>query len=142
MTSPTIPEQSHRSNPTLRSCLLRTETLPVGIITSTQFNNPPKTEETNNQFILRPKEPPNSQAITLDTLEQDADDARRRLASVSSQKSQLTDDDDDKSSTLHALSDEQLDHLAYEYNPYQSEISYSTGTLSRTSSLLSDSLLY
>lgn len=69
---------------------------------------------------------------------------RERVPSFSSQVSSLT-DDDDKSSSLHVLSDEQLDHLTYEYNPY-TELSYETGTNIKTfqqpNNLLPESLLY
>lgn len=137
-----IPEQIHRSDSALRSCLLRTESLPVGIITNTTFRPPPKVDEANHQFILRPKELPPAQSTVPTASEQDAEDSRDRLASVSSQKSQPTEDDDDRSGILHVLSDEQLDHLAFGHNLYPSDISYSTGTLSPSTSLLSDSLLY
>jgi hypothetical protein len=62
--------------------------------------------------------------------------------STMSQISQTTDDDDNKSGSIHVLSDEQLHHLAYDYYSDPSEISYSTGTNTRSSKLLSDSLLY
>ena len=114
----------------------------MGIITNTTFRPPPKVDEGNHQFILRPKELPPIQSTVPIASEQDAEDSRNRLASISSQKSQPTDDDDDRNSILNVLSDEQLDHLAYGYHPYPSDISYSTGTLSPSSSLLSDSLLY
>lgn len=135
-------EQTRRPDSALRSCLLRTESLPVGIITNTTFRAPSKFEEEDHQFILRPKEVPPTQTTVPTPSEQDDDDSRNRLASISSQKSQLTDEDDDRNGPLHVLSDEQLDHLAYGYHPYPSDISYSTGTLSQSSSLLSDSLLY
>ena len=63
------------------------------------------------------------------------------MQSFSSQISQLT-DDDAKSISLNVLSDEQIDHLAYEYHPYGSEFSSQTGMHVKSSNLLSESMLY
>jgi len=143
----TISPQINHSDNTLRSCLLRTGELPSGIITSTHFRRSSESEETtndiHNQFILRPNDAPHP--IVINHSENENTNIRERVPSFSSQISQIshiTDDDDNKSGSLHVLSDEQLNHLAYEYHSYSSEVSFSTGTNSRSPNLLSDSLLY
>jgi len=58
--------------------------------------------------------------------------------------SQITDDDeDDKTSSLHVLTDEQLEHLASVYHPIPALSSSSqTGTTKTSSTRMSESLLY
>jgi hypothetical protein len=68
-----------------------------------------------------------------------------RTPSFSSQISQMT-DDSDKTGSLHVLSDEQLDHLAYEYQPYSPDISFETGmhnkSRQQSNNILFESFLY
>ena len=74
------------------------------------------------------------------------DTDRERVLSFSSQISQATNDSDDKTGSLHALSDEQLDHLASVYHPYSTELSEETGMHHRSAeqlkNILSESFLY
>jgi len=57
--------------------------------------------------------------------------------------SQITDDDeDDKTSSLHVLTDEQLEHLASVYHPLPALSSSQTGTTKTSSTRMSESLLY
>jgi len=116
-TTAPISKQTNHSDVILRSCLLRTESLPTGIITTTRYSR--EDDDTtkipnnfNEQFILCSKQAPYPTLIN---------NIRERLQSFSSQISQTTDDEDDKTGSLHVLSDEQLDHLAYEYHPYPSD---------------------
>ncbi|CAF1139612.1 unnamed protein product [Adineta steineri] len=152
MNSPTKSPQKDSSNTVLRSCLLRTETLPTGIFTNSNNRHIPEENEVikpnnsfNDQFILCSKQAPQpilinssiGETMTLD------DDLRDRVESISSQ---LTDENDDKAQSLHILSDEQLDHLASVYHPYSTELSSETGmhnqSFAQSKSILSDSMLY
>jgi hypothetical protein len=58
--------------------------------------------------------------------------------------SQITDDEDDKTSSLHVLTDEQLEHLASVYHPLPPpppSSSSQTGTTKTSSTRMSESLL-
>ncbi|CAF4789279.1 unnamed protein product, partial [Rotaria magnacalcarata] len=68
------------------------------------------------------------------------------LPNLASRISQATDDDDDKSDTLHALSDEQLNHFHSIYHSYSSEILPPTGThdpsFQQAMSIASESVIF
>ena len=107
----------------LRSCLLRTETLPTGVYhKTTDDRSPPEGDDAfvdplNDQFILRPKEPPASTVVDYDgTLTTTSFPSRthRRTSSYSSQFT-IDGEQDDDTRSLHVLSDEQIDHLAFGY---------------------------
>jgi hypothetical protein len=55
--------------------------------------------------------------------------------------SQITDDEDDKTSSLHVLTDEQLEHLASVYHPLPPQPSQ-TGTAKSSATRMSESILY
>ncbi|CAF2841058.1 unnamed protein product [Rotaria sp. Silwood2] len=151
----TISVLKNGSDGILRSCLLRTETLPAGIFTNTNNRNSSEDDETikrtenfNNQFILRSKEAPHPSIVTNSEQEANAllNSARDRLRSYSSYVSQTTDDEDDKTGSLNIISDEQLHHLTSIYNSYTSESLPPTGThdqlYGQTNNILSQSILY
>ncbi len=70
---------------------------------------------------------------------------RDRSSSFSSQISHST-DGDDSSLSLHILSDEQLNHLAYEHHQHQSYPNYEPGMhdkpFQQSNNILSESFLY
>jgi hypothetical protein len=83
------------------------------------------------QVTLPARQPPSS-LLTIDT-----DISTHRRTSSDSFSSQLTDDEDDKTSSLHVLTDEQLEHLASVYHPLPASI----GTMKTSTVPLSESLL-
>ncbi|CAF1183384.1 unnamed protein product [Rotaria sordida] len=154
--SPRLSIRTNYSDDMLRSCLLRTETLPPGIFTNINDQNSSESDETikktddiNNQFILCSKGAPRITILT--NPEQEANklinSARDRLPSYSSQISQsTTDDEDDRSGSLNLISDDQLDHLASIFNSYATELTIPTGTrdqpYGQKNDIISKSLFY
>jgi len=153
--SPTTPKEINHSDATLNSCLLRTESLSTGIFANQNDRYPPegneatrRTSDVNDQFILCSKQAP--QPILIKNAEEETkslvNTTRDRLPSFSSQISQATDESDDTTGSLHALSDEQLDHLASLYHPFSSELSSETGmhnrTVEQSKTIISESFLY
>lgn len=132
--SPDSKPPTHSDN-ILRSCLLRTETLPAGIFanSSDQSTSDNVDENLHDQFILRPKSPPNAMIIVH------SDSTPSRSTSVSSH---ITgdEDEDDHSGSLHVLSDEQIHHLASVYDEYSTEKGTHHASLEGMSTDLLDSL--
>ncbi len=142
----------------LRSCLLRTESLPPGIFANTADRRPsyegdetPRiTNDSNDQFILRSKQAPQLTVIPNSEKETEffSDDPHDRFASFSSEFSHITDDDDDyeDEEDIYPLSDDQINHLASTYHPYQSEIFSTTGmhdiSFKQSYNIIPESLLY
>ncbi|CAF1473609.1 unnamed protein product [Rotaria sp. Silwood1] len=153
--NPTVSMRKNHLDGMLRTCLLRTETLPAGVFANTNDRNPPeydktrrRTDDFNNQFILCPKGAPCPNNLINPEQEAKAllDSARDRLPSYSSYVSQSTDDEDEKTASYNIISDEQLDHLTSLYNSFSSESSTPTGTHDQlhehTHNIISKSLLY
>lgn len=139
----------NRPEQLLRSCLLNTEALPAGIFaTNISHRSSPEGDEatpTNVQdlFLLPNRtlisEPPKPIVIV------DSDRSTKRIITTSHQRkhsdgysSQLTDDEDEKSTSLHVLTDEQLEHLASVYQPLP--IVSSAPTTTNQTGTLSESL--
>lgn len=136
----------NRPEQLLRSCLLHTEALPAGIFAKT-FTDPDEATPTNvrDPFLLPNSslinEPPRPIVIV------ESDSSTKRIITPSHQRklsdgssSQLTDDEDDKSSSLHVLTDEQLEHLACVYHPLP-VVPATVPSTTSTSATLSESLL-
>ncbi|CAF4087088.1 unnamed protein product, partial [Rotaria magnacalcarata] len=150
------PLRRNYSDDVLRSCLLRTETLPPGIFTNAKDESLPtlyepinrRNDDINDQFILFSKQAPRAAIVTKSDDEKNTlvNSARERLPNLASRISQATDDDDDKSDTLHALSDEQLNHFHSIYHSYSSEILPPTGThdpsFQQAMSIASESVIF
>lgn len=100
-----------------------------------------RTSAFNDQFILCSKQLPHGTLLnsTSDSNTLLCDDIRDRVSSFSSQR---TDDSDDHTSSLHALSDEQLGHLTSVYHPFSSEAGMPSPSRDASHSTLSDSMLY
>ena len=134
----------------LRSCLLRTETLPTGVFhKATGDRSPPEGNDTfvdplNDQFILRSKAPPQPSVFVYDGTLTTTSFPSRTHRRTSSHSSQFTIDgeQDDDTRSLHVLSDEQIDYLASGYETYPSEKgTHDPAALPRSTTLMSDSLL-
>ncbi|CAF0869988.1 unnamed protein product [Adineta ricciae] len=125
--SPKIPtlRRLNRPEQLLRSCLLRTEALPAGIFANTSGRSSPEGDETtptnfNSQFLLNAKPqqpPPPVLVVKSDKHPNETTSNTHQRKSSDGYSSQMTDDEDDKTSSLHVLTDEQLEHLACVYHP-------------------------
>ncbi|UJR15634.1 hypothetical protein I4U23_002571 [Adineta vaga] len=152
--SPKIPtlKRLNRPEQLLRSCLLRTEALPAGIFANTSGRSSPEGDETtptnfNDQFLLNPKPqqpPPPIVVINSNKQTNNMTQNVHQRKSSDGYSSQITDDEDDKTSSLHVLTDEQLEHLACVYHPLPQipTSSSQTGTTRTSSTQMSESLLH
>lgn len=149
---PTL-KRLNRPEQLLRSCLLRTEALPAGIFANTSGRSSPEGDETtptnfNDQFLLntKPKQPPPSVLVIKSDKRPNemTSNTHHQRKSSDGYSSQITDDEDDKTSSLHVLTDEQLEHLACVYHPLPqvpASSSSQTGTTRPSSTQMSESLL-
>ncbi len=137
----------NRPEQLLRSCLLRTETLPAGIFANTSGRSSPEGGETtptnfNDQFLLSSNQtPPQIVVINSDKQTKTIFHKTHQRELSDGNSSQVTDDEDDKTGSLHVLTDEQLEHLASVYHPLPLPPSSQTGTTKTSSTRMSESLL-
>ena len=139
-----LSKRTNRPEQLLRSCLLRTEALPAGIFANTSGRTSPEDDEitpTNfdDQFILCSKQPPPPIVIIESNQQLKQIYHSHQRTSSDDCSSRITDDEDEKTSSLHILTDEQLEHLASVYHPLPPPSE--TGTTKTSSKQLSESLL-